>query len=52
MELNYSILAIVLLVVIILFILFIRRNRRDKKNMEKDLSTGEVKPEQHDRGSI
>ena len=52
MELNYPILAIVLLVVIILVILFIKRNRNDKKNMEKDLGAGEVKPEQHDRGSI
>lgn len=52
MGLNYPIIAIVLLVVIILVILFIRRNRKDKKNLEKDFGAAEVKPEQHDRGSI
>lgn len=47
MEINYSIVGLILLVTIFLIIFLIRKNKKDKKKLESDLNQSELKPEKH-----
>ncbi len=47
MEINYSIIGLIILVVVVLVIFLIRRNHKDEKDFEKNLNQSEIKPEEH-----
>lgn len=48
MDVNITVLAVVLLVIIVLLIFLIRRNQKDKKDFEQEVIDAESKPDKHD----
>lgn len=47
MDVNYTIVGVVLLAVILLIIFLIVRNQKDKKKFEKEMIDSEISPEKH-----
>jgi hypothetical protein len=47
MEINYSIVGLILLIAIVIIIVLIRRNKKDQKDFEKSVNESEMQPEEH-----
>jgi len=47
MDIDYTVVAIVLLLVILLIVFLVRRNQKDKRKLEKEIIEGEMNPEKH-----
>ena len=47
MEINYSIVGLVLIIAVAIIIILIRRNKKDQKNFEKSVNKSEIQPEEH-----
>lgn len=52
MEINYTILGIVVFVVVLIIVFLVRRNRKDQKDYEKDKIESEIPPQSHDKDRI
>ncbi len=47
MEINYTIVGLILLIAIVIIIVLIRRNKKDQKNFEESVNESEIQPEEH-----
>ena len=47
MEIDYTLVGVILLAFVILIIYLVIRNRKDEKKFEKDMSKSELRPEKH-----
>jgi preprotein translocase subunit YajC len=47
MEINYSIVGLIVILAIVIIIVLIRRNRKDQENFEEAVNESEKQPEDH-----
>ena len=52
MEVNSTVIAILVLAILVFVYFIIKRNRKDQKNLQDELNQNEIKPEKHDEEHI
>ncbi len=52
MNLNYTIILLVLLIAIIALTFFLKRNAKDKNRLSKSLNAEETKPDTHNEEQV
>jgi large-conductance mechanosensitive channel len=52
MEINYTIVGIVVFIVVLFIVFLARRNRKDQKDYEKDKIQSEIPPKSHDKDRV
>ncbi len=52
MEINYSVIGIVVLIIVVLVILFIRKNKSDREKLEQKLNQSDITTDKHKEDEI
>ena len=52
MEVNKTVIAILIVAILVFVYFIIKRNRKDQKNLQDELNQKEIKPEKHDEENI
>ena len=52
MEVNRTVIAVLVIVILAFVYFIIKRNKKDQKNLEEELNQKEIKPDKHDEEHI
>ncbi|MBC7616354.1 MAG: hypothetical protein H7202_09830 [Pedobacter sp.] len=52
MEVNSTVIAVLVIAILVFVYFVIKRNKKDQKNLEEELNQKEIKPDKHDEEHI
>lgn len=52
MEVNRTVIAVLVIAILIFVYFIIKRNKKDRKSLEEELNQNDIKPDKHDEEHI